>query len=196
MDRIVHQLVAGENEIIRASLERGATVMITGLDVPGKRVAHRIGCPSSDRILDRTAAWTPQFWERLLADRDFQPRMPHLQKREEARRVTGLVSCGACKPQIFDEPVSTRELRAKNLKTHHIGLPLSDEHGADLGVISAIDLHKDARTAQPWDIDNVTVTTDNQVIEFAGKDVVRVWDSPNATKMAEREQRIRALVGA
>lgn len=195
LDGLVADIVAGEHAQIRAALTRGAEVAVTGVGKPGARVGHRIGCQSLEGVLDRNIAWATHLRSRLLEDRNFRVSLPNLMTRDEARRVTRITSCALCLPQLFDEPLKTRTLRAENLKTHHIGLTLSDEVGADRGTIHSIDLHKDAVTSARWDVDVVRVATDHGMTEFAGKDTVILRTSPDTKAIAARERRIRLNVG-
>jgi len=195
VDALVAEIVAGEHAQIRAALSRGAEVAVTGVGKPGARVAHRIGCQSLEAVLDRDIAWAPHLRSRLLEDRDFRVNLPDLMTRDEARRVTRVTSCSLCLPQLFDEPLKTRTLRAENLTTHHIGLTLSDDVGADRGTIRSIDLHKDAATSARWDVDVVRVRTDHGTVEFAGKDTVTLRAAPDTATIAARERRVRLLVG-
>jgi hypothetical protein len=194
MDALVDQIVADENRLLRAALERGADVLVTGVGKPGRRVAHRLGCTAASKLLDRPAAWEPHHRSRLAEHRDFRLALPHLTTAAAARDITRITSCGLCRPQIFGEPLQTRSLRAEGLKTHHVDLVLSDELGADRGVIRSIELHKDAQNTQIWDVDRVTVVTSATTVEFAGKDVVFVWESPDLHKQAEREAHVRAIL--
>lgn len=194
MDTLVDQIVEDENRLLREALERGADVVVTGVGKPGRRVAHRIGCAAASKLLDRPAAWEPHHRSRLGEQRDFRLALPHLTTAAAARDITRITSCGLCRPQIFAEPLQTRSLRAEGLKTHHVDLVLSDELGADRGVIQSIELHKDAQNTEIWDVDRVTVVTSATTVEFAGKDVVFVWESPDLHKQAEREAHVRAIL--
>jgi hypothetical protein len=194
MDALVNKIVAEENRLLREALERGADVLVTGVGKPGRRVAHRLGCTAASKLLDRPTAWEPHHRSRLAEQPDFRLALPHLTTAAAARDITRITSCGLCRPQIFGEPLQTRSLRAEGLKTQHVDLVLSDELGADRGVIRSIELHKDAQNAQIWDVDRVTVVTSATTIEFAGKDVVFVWESPDLHKQAEREAHVRAIL--
>jgi hypothetical protein len=196
MDILVEQIVGDENRLLWEALERGADVLVTGAGKPGRRVAHRLGCTAASKLLDRSAAWEPHHRSRLAEQRDFRLALPHLTTVAAARDITRITSCGLCRPQIFGEPLQTRSLRAEALKTHHVDLVLSDEFGADRGVIRQIELHKDAQNTQIWDVDRVTVVTSASTVEFAGKDVVFVWESPDLHKQAEREAHVRAILAS
>jgi len=121
MDTLVEKIVGEENAVICAAIERGADIAITHMATPRNRVAHQLLCPSLEIQLNRRVTWSPQFRERLVADRSFRPAMPHFATREEAQHVVGLRSCKICWPNIEQsEAPPTRGAFGRRLeKTPH-----------------------------------------------------------------------------
>jgi len=196
MDALVDRIVDEENAIIRAAIERGADIAITHMATPRNRVAHQLLCPSLETQLDRRVSWSSNFRERLVADRNFRPAMPHFATREEARHIAGLRSCKICWPNIEESDAPPiRELSAEGLKKHHIGKTLSSPSGVPVGVIQEITIKRGSAPDDRFLVDGVTVRVGDHSIEMLPRDRVYVLNSLDAEGASRREATLRSNVG-
>jgi hypothetical protein len=196
MDAIVGAIVAEENAVLRAGLERGADIAVTHIETPSNRIAHRLACQTLDTQLDRWATWTTGFRARLKDDRTFRPALPSLFTRKEASTIVGLRSCKTCWPTIEGIEVQpSRGLFAEGLKTQHIGKMLADEKGRTLGRLEEVLIRGSSKPGDRFGVESVSVRTDRGALELEPRDRVKVIAARDAEADARREAAIRRRVG-
>jgi hypothetical protein len=196
MDMLVKKIVKDDNAALRSGLERGADIVVTHMESPSDRIAHRLSCPSLETQFDRQATWSPLFRERLKEDRDFRPAIPSLFTRDEARRIAKLRSCKTCWPNIDGSEVPpATELFAEGLKNRHINRTLADTDGVHLGAIREVLISRSSSPAGQVVVERVAVRTDTAAYDFEPRQRVRVLMALNTSADRQREAALRQRAG-
>jgi len=195
-DALVDRIIAEELRALRQAFSQGAEYAVTHMETPRERMLHRLECPALEPHLERHALWTDHHRRRLDADRRHRLSVPALMTRDAARSVSGVRSCKVCWPNVHgSEPRPLRRLKARGLRTHHVGHMLSTADGDSLGTIvrSALQSGTDLFGVNQ---DSVEVVTTSRTLLYSPSDHVFIWDLPTDEEAIRRKMQLFQRLGS
>ncbi len=190
VDPLLEEVIAEELSVLRAVFGDGAEYAVTRGRSSQPRVLHRLECSVLEPHLDRRARWSEQHRRRLVADHSYRLELPTLLTRESARGLSGVRSCKVCWPNVHGtDPHPVRRLKARGLRSHHVGHVLSTESGGSLGTIisAARQPHDDRGGAEQATIE---VVTSSQAYSYSPSESVFIWDLPTDATALQRKMQL------
>ena len=192
----VDRIIAAELDAMRAAFGEGAEYAVTHLESPGERMLHRLECPAIEPHLDRHAQWTAEHRRRFAADPRHRLGVPALMTRDSARGLSGVRSCKVCWPNVHgSDPRPLRRLKARGIRSHHVGHMLSTEDGSSLGSIvrSALQSGADIFGVKQ---ESVEVVTTSRTLFYSASDHVFIWDLPTDEETLRRKIQLFQKLGS
>ncbi len=192
----VDRIIAAELDAMRAAFGEGAEYAVTHLESPREGVLHRLECPALEPHLDRHAQWTAEHRRRFAADPRHRLRVPALVTRDSARGLSGVRSCKVCWPNVHgSDPRPLRRLKARGIRSHHVGHMLSTEDGSSLGTIvrSALQSGADLFGVKH---ESVEVVTTSRTLSYSASAHVFIWDLPTDEEAIRRKMQLFQRLGS
>jgi hypothetical protein len=189
-DPVLEGIIAEELATLRDAFGQGAEYAVTHARSSHPRMLHRLECSVLEPHLDRRTRWSENHRKRLVADHSYRVELPALHTRDSARALSGVRSCKVCWPNVHgNEPHPVRRLKARGLRSHHVGHVLSTESGSSLGtIVSAATQRQPDRggIAQP----TVEVVTSSQAYYYSPSESVFIWDLPTDEVALKRKMQL------
>lgn len=189
-DPLLDEVIAEELTALRGTFSDGAEYAVTHTRSSHPRVLHRLECSVLEPHLDRRARWSEHHRKRLVADHSYRLELPTLLTRESARGLSGVRSCKVCWPNVHGtDPHPVRRLKARGLRSHHVGHVLSTESGGSLGTIVSA---TQQRQADRGGVEQATVevVTSSQAYYYLPSEPVFIWDLPTDEAALRRKMQL------
>lgn len=189
-DPLLDDVIAEELSALRDAFGEGAEYAVMHARSSQPRMLHRLECSVVEPHLDRRARWSEHHRKRLMADHSYRLELPTLLTRESARHLSGVRSCKVCWPNVHGtDPHPVRRLKARGLRSHHVGHVLSTENGDSLGTIVSTARQ---RRADLGGVEQVTVevTTSSQAYSYSPSESVFIWDLPTDETALQRKMQL------
>lgn len=189
-DPLLDEVIAEELTALRDAFGEGAEYAVTHARSSQPRMLHRLECSVVEPHLDRRTRWSEQHRKRLVADHNYRLELPTLLTRESARHLSGVRSCKVCWPNVHGtDPHPIRRLKARGLRSHHVGHVLCTESGDSLGTIVSAARQ---RQADRGGVEHATVEviTSSQAYSYSPSESVFIWDLPTDETALQRKMQL------
>lgn len=189
-DPLLDAVIAEEITALRDAFGDGAEFAVTHARSSQPRVLHRLECSVLEPHLDRRSRWSERHRKRLVADHRYRLELPTLLTRESARRLSGVRNCKVCWPNVHGtDPHPVRRLKARGLRSHHVGHVLSTERGDSLGTIVSAAQQRPADRGGSQQA-TVEVVTSSQTYYYSQSESVFIWDLPTDEAALQRKMQL------